>query len=96
MAAKMIAKKYRAKIKRSTEDGAHLKWMRLCLELKVVQHPELIAMLLETRDLPIVEDCTKRPRGSSFLWGAVNRGSCWEGHNWLGKLWEELRAKYHT
>lgn len=97
MVAKKIAKtkEYQAKLKRSAEDAAHLEWMRLCLHLKVAQHPELIAMLLQTGNLPIVEDCTKRPRGSSFLWGAVNCGSSWEGHNWLGKLWEELREELY-
>jgi len=91
MAAKMIAKKHRAKLKLS--DKSDLEWMRLCLHLKVAQHPELIPMLLETGDIPIVEDCTRRPRGSSFLWGAINRGSYWEGHNWLGKLWKEVRSE---
>jgi hypothetical protein len=69
--------------------------MRLCLRLKVEQHPELAEALLETGDELIVEDCTKRQRGTGLLWGAALVDGQWLGENWLGKLWMELRASLH-
>lgn len=63
--------------------------------MKLTQHPELIQMLLDTGDIPIYEDVTKRcnPNSSAFYWGAaeVSRemegvDSFWVGKNKLGEI----------
>lgn len=95
MAAKMIAKKHRALLNRGlTWDEAEddIARMRLCLELKLAQHPALVDQLLATGEALIIEDCTARPRGSALFWGAVRRNGQWEGRNVLGTLWMELRS----
>jgi len=61
------------------------------LRLKIEQHPELRETLIESGDAFIVEDCTKRQRGSGLFWGAALIDGSWVGQNWLGKLWMELR-----
>ena len=68
--------------------------MRICLRLKVEQHPQLRPWLLQTGDRPIVEDCTRRQRGTGLFWGAalLDDGT-WYGMNWLGRLWEEIRSE---
>lgn len=89
MCAKMVAKKYRAS--RVVEQGSEkdLKNMRLCLRLKVEQHPDLRVALLETGDSTIVEDTTKRNKVD--IWGAKLKDGVWVGENVLGKLWMDLR-----
>jgi len=47
--------------------------------------------LLETIDVWIVEDYSKRPHGIGLFWGAAMRENDWHGENWLGVLWMELR-----
>lgn len=97
MSAKMVAKKYRHLLNRSGEwdeaDDDFVR-MRLCLKLKLTQHPELIKMLLDTGDAVIIEDCTARPRGSAKFWGAVWKNGQWVGNNVLGNLWMELREEH--
>lgn len=44
----------------------------------------------------IVEDCTRRQRGSGPFWGAALIGGEWEGTNTLGVLWMELRGKLRS
>lgn len=72
--------------------------MRLVLRLKLEQHPELKAMLLNTGDAQIIEDCSARPTESGLFWGAQHMPEGWYprwlGHNQLGKLWMALRAYY--
>lgn len=70
---------------------ADLDNMKLCLRLKIEQNPELKGLLQETGDDPIIEDCSKRKRGSGLFWGAGFDGKKWEGENQLGKLWMNLR-----
>ena len=65
--------------------------MRLCLVLKLEQHPELKDLLLATGDKNILEDCSARDHSSARFWGAVYVNGEWEGKNWLGKLWMKLR-----
>ncbi len=67
--------------------------MRICLLLKLEQHPELVGELEATGDEEVIEDCTKRQRGSGLFWGAAEQGDEWVGENWLGKLWMELRKE---
>ena len=70
--------------------------MRLCLKLKIERHTQLRHWLIQTGASPIVEDCTKRQRGTGLFWGAALLSEDelqWTGMNWLGRLWEELRDK---
>jgi len=92
MSAKMVAKKYRDKMFLVPMSGADVEVMRIVLKLKVEQHPELKEELLATGgDEEIIEDCTKRDRGSSRFWGAVLVDGEWQGENMLGRLWMWLR-----
>lgn len=94
MGAKMIARKNRKKLNRGImwdEAEEDLNWMRLCIRLKIEQHPELSQKLIETGTDLIIEDCTTHPRESARYWGAVKVNDKWEGKNMLGKLWMELR-----
>jgi predicted NAD-dependent protein-ADP-ribosyltransferase YbiA (DUF1768 family) len=70
--------------------------MRLCLKLKIEQHPELREKLIQTGEAPIMEDCTRRQRGSGLFWGAALIEGEWKGQNWLGRLWMELRQQQGT
>ena len=91
MAAKFVAKRCKSRMVVEPMSGADLDNMRLCLRLKSEQHPELREMLIESGDVFIVEDCTKRQRGSGLFWGAARIDGQWVGQNWLGRLWMELR-----
>lgn len=91
MAAKMIAKKHKNKMLVSPLSNQDLDNMRLVLNLKVQQHPNLKTDLLRTKEHQIIEDCSKRPRGSGLFWGAAFKNNSWIGENWLGKLWMEIR-----
>jgi len=93
MAAKMKAKKHRDRMVVVPMSEADLDNMRLVLRLKLLQHPKLRDDLLATGDQEIVEDCTKRPRGSGLFWGAAKANNQWLGENWLGRLWMGLRAE---
>lgn len=70
--------------------------MRLCLALKLDQHPKLKEELLETKDALLIEDCSKRPHGSGLFWGAEKTESGWNGKNILGVLWMEARTKLNN
>ena len=68
--------------------------MRVVLRLKVAQHPEVRELLLSTGNRLIVEDCTRRQRGSGPFWGsALQESGEWQGTNTLGVLWMELRSE---
>lgn len=96
MAAKMLAKKHRDRMVVTPLSTADLNNMRLVLRLKLEQHPQLRAALLATDEQEIVEDCTKRPRGSGLFWGAALRDGTWVGENWLGRLWMEIRSDLNS
>jgi len=69
--------------------------MRMCLKLKLKQHPKLIEDLLATEDGFIVEDVTSRgDKGGNLFWGAMLIDGKWVGTNMLGKLWMELRKEH--
>jgi len=91
MGAKMKAKKHKSEMVIEPLSEADINNMRLVLRLKIEQHPELRETLIESGDAFIVEDCTKRQRGSGLFWGAALIDGSWVGQNWLGKLWMELR-----
>ena len=92
MTAKMKAKKYKPRMIIEPMSPDDLDNMRLCLKLKIEQHPQLRELLLQTDEALIVEDCTKRQRGSGLFWGAAFIEGRWVGQNWLGRLWMELRT----
>jgi ribA/ribD-fused uncharacterized protein len=91
MAAKFVAKRHKDKMVVEPLSAADVNNMRVCLRLKVDQHPELHDLLLATGDAEIIEDCSKRKRGSGLFWGAAQEDGVWQGTNMLGELWMELR-----
>jgi len=93
MAAKFFAKKHRDKMVVEPQSERDLDNMRLCLRLKVEQHPDLKYLLLASGEEEIIEDCTSRQHGSGLFWGAARQeDGSWRGENVLGKLWMELRT----
>lgn len=101
MGAKMMAKKHAAQMTVQPLSEQDLDNMRLCLRLKIQQHPELETLLLAIPDNEfIVEDVTNRGAGGRHrFWGAAlvrNEGHSlndWEGENTLGRMWMELRKE---
>jgi ribA/ribD-fused uncharacterized protein len=97
MGAKMCAKKHAAEMVVTPRSEIDLDNMRLCLHLKLVAHTALQAILVSTGKALLVEDVSKRPRSESNLfWGMAQQNGQWVGHNWLGRLWMELRHDYQT
>lgn len=92
MAAKLLAKKHVSEMVVAPRSQEDLDLMRLCLRLKIEQHPDLKRQLLETKDEQIVEDASKRPNVSGLFWGLCKREDAWLGENALGVLWMELRS----
>lgn len=98
MSAKMVAKKY---VDVLQQDGYQMlgqqdiENMKLCLLLKMEQHPQLKEELLNTQNQVIIEDCSSRPHGSGLFWGSAfkKEQGVWEGRNVLGVLWMELREE---
>lgn len=94
MAAKLVAKTNADKRTIECLTDADLDLMRLTLREKVKQYPHLSEQLLDTGDRVIIEDCSKRQRGSGLFWGAAEQeDGTWTGMNWLGRLWMELREE---
>jgi len=93
MTAKMMAKKHKSEIVVEQMGEEDLDNMRLCLRLKLKQHPKLMKKLLATGDEQIIEDCTNRARGSGMFWGMAFKDGVWVGENRLGKLWMEMRSE---
>lgn len=96
MAAKMRAKKHAAARVVVPLGPQDIDNMRLVLALKLRFHPPLRRKLLETGESQIVEDCSKRPRGSGLFWGAALIDGTWKGENTLGQLWMALRSESLT
>lgn len=95
MTAKFLAKSAEAMARMVIEpqSEADVENMRLVLRIKIGQHSSLRRQLLETGDAVIIEDCTKRQRGSGLFWGAARDDEGWRGQNVLGELWMELREE---
>lgn len=96
MAAKMESKKHIGRWIVAPRTEADLVNMRMCLKLKLDDHPTLKPMLKETSRRMIIEDCTARANVSGLYWGMARRMTAsgppaWEGENNLGKLWMQLR-----
>jgi hypothetical protein len=100
MSAKMVAKKHRHLIEDTVERmGAEdVERMRLCIRLKVEQHPALKRLLLATGERLLVENVGTRRRVSDLFWGAYWDAdqAAWVGENTLGKCWMDLRASLRT
>lgn len=95
MGVKMKARKNRDLLNRGTNWDEHptdLPLMKMCLELKLSQHPDLKTELINTHNVDIIEDCTTHDRESARFWGMVKKDGTWIGKNELGKLWMEIRA----
>jgi ribA/ribD-fused uncharacterized protein len=94
MSAKITARSYDEWMTTTRCSDVDLDHMRMVLRLKLEQHPELLEKLLATGAAKIVEDCTNRQHGSGLFWGAARQiDDTWQGENWLGRLWMELRAE---
>ena len=94
MGAKFKAKALRSEGKSrllTLEEDLHN--MRICVGLKLEQHPELVGLLIATGDLIITEDVTSRMSkpGNNLIWGAGLGHDGWVGDNWLGLIWMEYR-----
>lgn len=44
----------------------------------------------------LIRKVKERKRVSGLFWGAALEGDVWEGQNWLGTLWMELRANLRS
>jgi ribA/ribD-fused uncharacterized protein len=98
MGAKMLSKKLRKehpdKISIQPLSELDLSLMRMVLYKKWEQHEDVRELLKLTGEREIVEDATRRQRGSGLFWGAaLQEDGSWKGKNWLGKLWMELREE---
>lgn len=96
MAAKMVARQVIAtlpdQVAVQPQGIEDLKNMHMVLKLKLEQHPHLRDELLATGDRLIIEDCTKRTRGSGLFWGArLLEDGTWDGKNYLGRMWVSIR-----
>jgi CYTH domain-containing protein len=98
MGAKLKAKGNSDKmiVKQLSKEDVHN--MEYCVRLKIEQHPILKDLLIDSGDLPIYEDVTKRGRkGSNLFWGALkHEDGTWEGYNILGELWMTIRGELTT
>jgi predicted NAD-dependent protein-ADP-ribosyltransferase YbiA (DUF1768 family) len=94
MAAKMLARSHDSKMVIQRCGPQDLDNMRLCLRLKLEQHPLLVSWLEDTGGRRIIEDVTSRAhRGAALFWGAALTFTGWKGENWLGRLWMEQRFR---
>lgn len=89
MTAKMVSKPYRDN-SRPDWDIVRTKIMRWCLQVKLIQNWDKFSrLLLETEELPIVEDSWK-----DDFWGAkLKEGNTLIGANVLGRLLMQLREQ---
>lgn len=94
MGAKLRAKGIAEKMVVTQLSEQDVNNMKLCVTLKIEQHPRLQKELLETGELSIYEDVTKRGnKGSNLFWGAMLTEKGWEGKNILGNIWMDMREK---
>lgn len=93
MGAKMKAKKHRELMVVEPMSEQDLENMKLCVRLKVEQHPRLKRWLLDTGDQQIIEDIGIRKGARHLFWGARREGEEWVGNNMMGKIWMEERVR---
>lgn len=90
MTAKMISKKYKSKTRMDWKQ-VRVPIMKWTLRVKLCQNIEIFGrLLLETKNLSIVEESNKDP-----FWGAERTDDKFEGANVLGRLLMELREFYN-
>jgi ribA/ribD-fused uncharacterized protein len=93
MTAKMVAKAHKD-LAVGVGSDTDLYNMRMCINLKLLNYPEILKKLIDTGDSIIIEDCSARDNVSGRFWGMVKVGKIWEGENWLGRIWMEIRKLY--
>lgn len=93
MAAKMKAKGSKHLMVVEPCSPQDVENMRVCLELKFSQHPNLRQEILKTGDHQLVEDIGSRRGARHLFWGAHLQGADWVGINTMGILLTELREK---
>ena len=91
MGAKMKAKKYKPFYVIAPMSEKDVENMKMCVRLKVSQHPILKSQLLATNNLEICEDIGSRNGERHKFWGAKLENNVWVGNNMMGKIWMELR-----
>lgn len=95
MGAKFVMKANKEHITTEPHSKKDVMNMKMCLKLKLQQHPQLIQELIDTGDKVIIEDVTARgDKGGNLFWGAMLVDDEWVGENTLGKLWMELRKEH--
>jgi ribA/ribD-fused uncharacterized protein len=94
MSAKMVSKPFADRRVVEVGSAQDIENMKLCIQLKLEQHPQLQQELSKTGDKLIVEDVTSRgARGTNLLWGSLQKDGEWHGQNVLGHLWMQARDK---
>lgn len=93
MAAKFVAKREREMMVVVPQSDLDVANMEMVLRLKLEQHRELREMLRDTSDAPLIEDCSRRPRGSALFWGAAWKAGTWTGENVVGRIWMKVREE---
>ena len=93
MSAKLKAKTYKDQMVIVPCSVSDLQNMVNVLKLKLETHDEVERCLRETGSAFVVEDCTKRQRGSGLYWGAALQDGHWVGQNVLGQIWMNLRSR---
>jgi ribA/ribD-fused uncharacterized protein len=94
MSAKFVMKANKEHITTEPHSKKDVMNMKMCLRLKLEQHPQLVQELIDTGDKLIIEDVTARgDKGGNLFWGAMLVDGEWVGENMLGKLWMELRKE---
>lgn len=97
MGAKFVMKANKEHITTEPHSKKDVMNMKMCLKLKLQQHPHLVQELIDTGDKVIVEDVTARgDKGGNLFWGAMLVDGEWVGENTLGKLWMDLRKEHQN
>lgn len=96
MSAKMKAKKFKTSMLVDPMSDKDIENMRLCLRLKINQHPQIKTWLLETGDAFIYEDIGKRNKERDLFWGLKFENGKMLGKNMMGKLWMEFRNELNS
>ena len=97
MGAKFIMKAHKEHMTIEPHSKKDVMNMKMCLKLKLQQHPSLVEELINTGDKIIIEDVTARgDKGGNLFWGAMLVDGEWVGENTLGKLWMDLRKEYQN
>lgn len=79
-----LAIKYQSRLRSSWEEEKRVVMKDIC-RAKLEQHPYIEKTLRQSQGMKLIEDSPK-----DSCWG---RGEDWQGKNWLGEIWMELRAE---